>query len=121
MRLRAAQAYLDTAELVLEDTSRSEFANVSAGLAVLAGIGASDALCCLRLGCRHRGDDHRGAVALVKQATPDGPKMAMTLTRLLDIKDAAHYGIHLVDRRAATNAVRWAKIMVARAREELEA
>ena len=120
VRLRTAEAYADTVQLVLGDTTRSEFANVAAGLAVLTGLGASDAICCVRLGRRHRGDDHRGATEFLRQATPDGAKMAATLTRLLDVKDRAHYGARLIDLRTATNAVRWAMVLVSRAREELE-
>jgi hypothetical protein len=30
---------------------------------VLSGIAASDAICCIRLGCRHRGDDHRSVLS----------------------------------------------------------
>jgi len=52
---------------------------VAAGNAVLAGIAASDAICCVRLGCRHRGEDHRGATELLKTATVDGDRLAVTL------------------------------------------
>ena len=48
-RLRTAEAYLRTAELVLEEASTQEFSNVAAGTAVLAGIAASDSICCSRL------------------------------------------------------------------------
>lgn len=41
-RLRIARAYLDTAELVHDEMERQELLSVSAGLAVLAGIAASD-------------------------------------------------------------------------------
>jgi len=40
---------LDVAELVLDETDRNEYLNVCAGLAVLSGIAASDAICCTRL------------------------------------------------------------------------
>jgi len=54
-RLRTAQAYLNVAASVLDERDRDEYLNVAAGLAVLGGIAASDAICCIRLGCRHRG------------------------------------------------------------------
>ncbi len=111
---------METADLVIDESARTEFANVTTGLAVLAGIAAADAICCVRLGKRHRGEDHRGATALLRGATPDGPKLATTLTRLLDVKDTAHYGVRLIDRRTAANAMRWASLIVSRAREELE-
>lgn len=96
------------------------FANVTAGLAVLAGIAASDAICCARLGRRHRGDDHRGAIDLLEGATPDGKKLGAWLGRLLGVKDAAHYGAGLVGARSASDACRWALNLVGRAREEVE-
>jgi hypothetical protein len=119
-RLRTAQAYLDVAGSVLDERDRDEYLNVAAGLAVLAGIAASDALCCARVGCRHRGDDHRGAADLLRQATPDGAELAKTLLRLLDLKDAAHYGVMVVASRKARDALRWAARLVDRAREESE-
>jgi hypothetical protein len=119
-RLRSAQAYLDIAELVLDDKGRVEMPGVAAGLAVLAGIAGADALCARRLAMIHRGDDHRSAAALLRQATPDGKKLAATFLRLIDIKDEAHYGIILIAPRRARDAVRWATLIVTRATEELE-
>ena len=119
-RLRTATAYLDVAELVLDDRDRVEMPGVAAGLAVLAGIAGSDALCARRLGEIHRGEDHRSAAALLQQATPDGKKLAATFQRLVDIKDEAHYGLILVAPRRARDAVRWAAQIVTRAAEELE-
>jgi hypothetical protein len=84
------------------------FLSVAAGLAVLSGIAAPDSICCLRLGSRHRGEDHRGAAELVKRAAPDGSALAKTLLRLLDLKDQAHYGVMIVSPRTARDGVRWA-------------
>ena len=120
VRLRAAEAYLQVAELVRDEANRAEFTTVAAGDAVLAGIAACDEICCCRLQRRARGDDHRAAARLVEQAVPDGKALASTLIRLLDIKDAAHYGVSLIDTRTASNATRWAKRLVDRAREEIE-
>lgn len=119
-RLRSAEAYLEVADLVLDEQSRAEFRGVAAGLAVLAGIAASDAICACRLGQIPRGDDHRAASALLEQSTPDGAKLATTFLRLIDIKDEAHYGAMVVAPRKARDSVRWSKQLIDRARRELE-
>lgn len=119
-RLRTARACLEVADLVLGERERDEYLNVAAGLAVLAGIAASDAICCARLRSRHRGDDHRSAADLLRTATPDGASLARTLLRLLDLKDEAHYGVLVVAPRKARDAVRWAGLLVDRAAQEAE-
>jgi len=106
--------------MVLEEQARAEFLSVAAGLAVLAGIAAADAICCARLKLRHRGDDHRGAAELLSGATPDGARLASALLRLLDIKDEAHYGVVVVARSKARDAIKRAERLVERAREEVE-
>lgn len=118
-RARTAGAYLEVAELVLADDS-AEMPGVAAGLAVLAGIAASDAICARRLGLIHRGDDHRAASGLLATATPDGPKLSQTFRRLIDVRDEAHYGLTLVPAGKARDTVRWAQTLVARAAQELE-
>src|SRR5215471_11588119 len=105
-RLRTAQAYLDVAGSVLEERGRDEYLNVATGLAILAGIAASDAICGARLGYLHRGEDHRGAQDLLRTATPDGAKLATNLGRLLSLKDAAHYGVPMIVARKAAEARR---------------
>jgi hypothetical protein len=119
-RLTTARAYLDVATTVLDEQSRDEFLNVAAGLAVLAGIAASDAICCARLRHLHRGDDHRGATDLLKKAVPDGAKLSNSLARLLDLKDEAHYGVMMVSAGKARGAARWAETLVTRAADEVE-
>lgn len=119
-RLRSAKAYLEIADLVLDEHDQMEFLNVAAGLAVLAGIAASDAICSRRLGLIHRGDDHRAAAELLRQATPDGDKLAATFLRLIDVKDAAHYGVVVVAAGRARDTVRWAMRLVERAEQEVE-
>ena len=57
---------------------------------------------------------------MLKEATPDGKKLASTFLRLIDIKDEAHYGLLVVPPRKARDAVRWAHLLVDRASEELE-
>ena len=120
-RLSTAQAYLNVAGSVLEECSQDdEYLNVAAGLAVLAGIAASDAICGIRLGRLHRGEDHRGAADLLRTATPDGARLATVLGRLLGLKDAAHYGAPVVSPRKAADARKWAAQLVKRAEEEAE-
>jgi len=116
VRFATAEAYLEVAAAVLNERPAGEYRNVAGGVAILAGIAASDAICGLRLGRLHRGDDHRGAVDLIRRATKDGPKLAAQLQRLLTLKDAAHYGMILISARNATDAMKWATFLVQRAR-----
>lgn len=119
-RFATAAAYLEVAELVLGEASEGEFSSVAAGLAVLAGIAASDAICCARLKQRHRGNNHSEAAELLESATSDGKSLATTLLRLLDIKDAAHYGVVTVAPSKAVDAVKWAARLVRSAQTEVE-
>lgn len=81
----------------------------AATLAVLAGIAASDAVCCAVLGQRSHGQDHRQAVSLLEQVAPDGSELARDLERLLVIKDDAHYGLLHVSSQRAAAALRQAR------------
>jgi hypothetical protein len=65
-RLAHARKFLEVAELTASEREVEEVASVSASLAVLAGIAASDAACCSALGRRSRGQDHRDAIGLLE-------------------------------------------------------
>ena len=118
-RAKIARKYLEMAELAqTEDVAEAK--NVAAGNAVLAGIAASDAICCVRLRRRHRGQDHAGAITLLRAIHPDGRKLADALTTVLAIKDPAHYGIAFVTDaklratlRAASQLVEAAELIAA--------
>ena len=114
-RLRQAEQYVDAADLVDD----GEFSGVAAALAVLAGIAASDAACCARLGEHHRGQDHKPAVALVETVEPGGRMLGKDLKRLLDRKDDAHYGLMAVSSEER-DMVEWARRMPEQAKATLE-
>lgn len=114
-RLTRAREFLSVAVLVAGehlDDDDLNLSGVAASLAVLAGIAASDAVCCTILGRRSRGSDHRHAVHLLQAVTRIGPDMAKDLDRLLALKDNAHYGILGLSDGDADRAVRWAGRMV---------
>jgi hypothetical protein len=64
-------------------------------MAVLAGIAASDAACCASLGRRSRGQE-----------------ASKTLSRLLDLKDTAQYGLISVSPQKLTPVLRQAHSLV---------
>ena len=111
-RLSHARKFLEVAELSATEDQVEETANVSASLAVLAGIAASDAACCAALGRRARGQDHREAVGLLEQVKPNGDGAAKALRRLLDLKDTAHYGLIHVSNQNLKTALRHAEALV---------
>jgi hypothetical protein len=111
-RLRDAQAHLDLAELGTATSSPAE-QKAAASSAVLAGIAAADAACCSALGQRSRTQDHRDAVAVLRDVTPGGPDAARQLQRLLDIKDASQYGFGDVGGQRLLAAQRQARALVA--------
>ena len=109
MRHRQAVAYLETAGLISSDGSLPadyDFNHVAAGVAVLAAVAASDALCCLLLGERARGQYHGEAVDLLATVRFGDSTLAMqakrardlsiALATALDLKDQAHYGTSLL-------------------------
>jgi len=113
LRLRSARAYLEVAELILGE-DREEFAGVAAGNAVLAGIAGADAICGRGLKKRFRGEDHRQGAELLGEASQDGAKNKVTLLRLLDLKDQAHYGFD-TSKATALKSVKLARSLVSRA------
>lgn len=119
-RLNQAETLVVVAELVLDDDTDVATPGVAAALAILAGIAASDAACCARLGKRPRGQDHKEAVPLLATVRPHGQQMAKDLGRLLQRKDDAHYGLTFVAPGDATSMVGWAKRITADARKVLE-
>jgi hypothetical protein len=112
-RQEHAEKFLEVAELVDGESDEvAASANLSASLAVLAGIAASDAACCAALGRRSRGQDHRQAIDLLREVSPGGPEAARQLQRLLDLKDSAHYGVITLSGEALKAALRGARGLV---------
>ena len=107
VRLRQARKFLEVAQMVAAEEGE-EALSVSAALAVLSGIAASDAACCAALGRRSRSQDHRDALDLVTNIVPGGPETAKQLGRLLNLKDTASYGMTFVSRSKVAAALRQA-------------
>ncbi|MFD7074635.1 hypothetical protein ACFV9G_10515 [Nocardioides sp. NPDC059952] len=110
-RLEQARKFLEVAEL-LEPVDTPAEGNVAGSLAVLAGIAAADAACCAALGRRSRGQDHKAALDLVRQIEPAGREAAKKLDQLLDIKDAAQYGVISLSGSSLKTALRSASYLV---------
>lgn len=109
-RFERARSFLDVAELVVDEADPDvEYGPVAASLAVLAGIAASDAACCMALGERSRSQNHRDAEALLEQITPGGAEAATALRELIDLKDASHYGFSGVGTGELKRALRRAR------------
>ena len=108
-RLDNAQKALEVAELVAGEQEIPASRSVAAALAVLSGIASADAACCAALGRRSRGDDHREAVALLRQIVPFGDRAAKALIDLLNLKDTAQYGLIPITRRQLTTTLRRAR------------
>lgn len=111
VRLDQGRKFLEVAQLAASETEIPASLSVSAALAVLAGVAASDAACCAALGRRPRGQDHRQAIPVLQQIR-DGKKPSEDLRRLLDLKDTAHYGLIYVSRQKLTGALKQADRLV---------
>lgn len=117
LRLEHALKFLDVAELLGEPGPEDPASgSVAASLAVLAGIAAADAACCSALGRRARGQDHHEAERIVAEIANGGDAAANQLKRLLDLKDAAHYGLVFVSGNNLKACLRQASDLVSFAR-----
>jgi len=121
-RLVAARAFVSVAELLYAepDDPVLPLRGVAAAVAVLGGIAAADAICCVRLGEMSRGPDHDQAVDLLVRAKPEGTRVRNDLVRLLGIKDKVHYQAIIVTPTEAAAAMRQAKRLL-RAAEDVVA
>jgi len=90
-------------------------------LAVHAAINAMDALTGARVGRRAAGQNHDEALALLREAGPDGVSVAKDLSRLLPIKTKVEYEPENVSRSVASKAVERARRCVDVARRVVDA
>jgi hypothetical protein len=84
----------------------------AAACAVLAGIAAADAACCVALGERSRGQGRGEAAGLLREITPGGEQAARQFERLIAIKDQAQYGFTDVGGQGLVSAQRQAAALV---------
>lgn len=81
--------------------------------AVLAGIAASDVICCTVLGKRSASWDHRQALALLGSVPDIGPDAESRLRILLTVKDKAQYHEDDPSMAAAKRAIRAMNALIA--------
>jgi hypothetical protein len=113
-RLRKSGQFLDAAGLIAEQASEeAAIADVYVTLCVHAGIAASDAICCARLGQHAHGEDHNQAVALLSKADDSSAKH---LQVLLGMKTKAGYSHRRATAEEAKRAGRAAEALVEAAR-----
>lgn len=112
-RRRIAEKYLDVAELVADEMD-PESNNVTVGIAVLAGIAASDATCLAARGERSNEPSHDAAAALLEKVDPN---LAAVLRKLLAFKPPSHYGTTLISDTDRVRALRAARALVKEARD----
>lgn len=106
-RRDVATKYLEVATLIENEDGAA--VNVCVGLAVLAGIAASDAICIDALGERYSGTDHAAAAEVLKRVDS---ALAIKLKRLVGLKPASHYGDDLLTAEQRKAALRAAEALV---------
>ena len=111
-RRAQARAFLDVAEMVLEEPATQSETHVAAALAVLAAIAATDAICGLRVGQYSRGQDHDQAAELLASVDVGDRSLPIKLRRVLASKDVVHYSPRLIAKGDAQGLVRNAAALV---------
>jgi hypothetical protein len=113
-RLRKSGQFLDAASLIADQANEeAEIADAYVTLCVHAGIAASDAICCARLGQHARGEDHSQAVAMLTKADDSSAKH---LQVLLGMKTKVGYSHKRATAEEAKRAGRAAEALVEAAR-----
>ncbi|MGH8893486.1 MAG: hypothetical protein ACRDWY_09300 [Actinomycetes bacterium] len=110
-RVATATAYQELAKLRPGDSTGAA-RNAAAGNAVLAGIAAADAICCLRLGGRSASTDHSDAVALLARVDT---ALSRHLATLVGNKGLAHLGDTFIGPGALSRSIRAMDHLVAAA------
>jgi hypothetical protein len=116
-RLDKAVQFLEVAENTRDFADdEAEVGDALVSLYVLAGIAASDVLCCKALGHYVQGDDHQQAVVELSKVTPGGKGLGKDLRALLALKSRAGYGATSVRAEERRRAQRRAESLVEAAR-----
>ncbi|MFI6424987.1 hypothetical protein [Promicromonospora sp. NPDC050880] len=112
IRVRAATArkYQEVGEMVLGEAPDER--QVAAGLAALAAIAASDAICGARTGRCAIGQDHGQAEVLLATVNPGGQELAKRLARVLAEKSNAHYGTTYLSSAETLSMIRSSRALV---------
>lgn len=116
-RLRKAEQFLDVAETIRDlADDEADVGDAFVTLCILAGIAASDAICCRALGHYVQGDDHNQAIAELAKAGPNGKALSNDLRALLQMKNRAEYEARPVTADQRKRAWRRAESLVEAAR-----
>ncbi|HTR74112.1 MAG TPA: hypothetical protein VMH33_02500 [Solirubrobacterales bacterium] len=116
-RLRKAEEFLDSAAALRDlHDDEAEVGDSVVSLCILAGIAASDVLCCKALGHHVQGDDHQQAVVELSKVEPRGKELGRDLRALLSMKTRAGYGGPAVSADDRKKAWRRAESLVEAAR-----
>jgi hypothetical protein len=110
-RLAQAKKYFEVADLAAGENI-PESRTAAAANAVLAGIAASDAVCCKALGRRSRGESHYEAADLLKEIEPGGAEIAKKFIDLINLKDTAHHGLVMISATQLKVLLRRAKSLI---------
>lgn len=114
-RLDVAKQYQEVAHLKAKEKPGAA-RNVAAGNAVLAGIAASDAICCWRLGERSSSSSHSDAVGLLAKLDR---KLAKHLSTLIGDKITSHYGDKFIGVETLKSCLRAMDQLIAAATREV--
>lgn len=116
-RFGKAEQFLEAAATV-RDLADDEAAvgDALVTLCVLAGIAASDVICCKALGHFVQGEDHLQAIAELSKVVPDGKRLGNDLRALLQMKTQAGYAAPPVSAEQRKRAWRRAETLVEAAR-----
>lgn len=90
--------------------------NAVAGNAILAGIAAADAICCIRLGERSTSSDHSDSVSLLAKVSPE---LAQKLSTLIGSKPTSHYGENFIGVETLKSCLRAMDQLVLAATQDL--
>lgn len=108
-----ATRYLEIAELAAAEEGPGAN-NVVVGIAVLAGIAASDAICLAAIGARYAGEDHAEAARVLARTDK---RLGQELSKLVRLKPGAHYGSTFISDNDRVRALRAAGTLVRDATE----
>ena len=117
-----ARAFLGKAEEFLEAARlavASGYRTAATGLAVHAGIAASDSVTSARLGKRSASPDHRAVMNLLSQAGDEGVVVSRALGRLFPLKNRAEYEPRDPTKQQMEQALRAAEQAVAAAKRAI--